>query len=167
MSNTLIITLGIEPCYQEHFNSLREKYFPAHANYLDAHITLFHHLPADQPAIRESLSLFVRRKPITLQVTGVSCFGKGVAFTLYAAALLALHKEMQAAFEPWLIRQDRQALRPHITVQNKVTALKAQQLYEKLKEGFSPFSFSTTGLHTWKYLKGPWKAQEMFPFIDG
>lgn len=165
MGNTLIITVGMEPRYQEHFNTLRKKHFPPHANYLDAHITLFYHLPANQPIIQDALHSFATRAPITLHVTGLSLYGNGVGYQLSSQELQDLHREMQAKFDPWLIRQDRQPLRPHITIQNKVTAMKAQLLYDALKKNFMPFSFDTTGLQTWIYLKGPWKARETFPFI--
>ncbi|MBW8687021.1 2'-5' RNA ligase family protein [Chitinophaga rhizophila] len=166
MSNILIVTLEMEEVYQRHFNDLRQQYFPAHANYLDAHITLFHHLPADVPEVTATLATAAQRAAFTLKVAGVVHFGNGVAYRLESPELQALHHALQQAFEPWLIRQDKQSLRPHITVQNKVTAFKAQQLHEHLSASFVPFEMQATGLKTWRYLHGPWKAEKVWPFSD-
>jgi len=164
MSSIQIITLQMEEAYQAHFNALRERYFPAHANYLDAHITLFHHLPLEEPAIAATLADVARRGPITLTVAGIVNFGKGVAYRLVSDELQLLHQQLQQAFDPWLIKQDRHALRPHITVQNKVTSFKADYVHKALLEGFEPFDMRATGLQTWRYLHGPWKALTVFPF---
>jgi 2'-5' RNA ligase len=164
MSNILIITLEIEEAYQAHFNELRRLYFPSHANYLDAHITLFHRLPAGEPVITATLENVTRREPFVLTVAGIINFGNGVAYRLESGPLQALYRQLQEVFDPWLIRQDRQPLRPHITIQNKVTAFKAKQLHEALQHDFLPFEIMGVGLKTWRYLHGPWKAAETYPF---
>lgn len=165
MSNILIVTLQIEEVYQLHFNALRELYFPAHANYLDAHITLFHHLPIGESAITAALREAAERGPIILNVAGIINFGKGVAYRLVSGELQTLHQQLQKTFDPWLIKQDKQPLRPHITVQNKVTSYKAQQLHQTLLQDFTPFEFKATGIQTWRYMRGPWKALETFSFL--
>jgi 2'-5' RNA ligase len=164
MSSIQIVTLQMEEAYQLHFNALRQRYFPAHANYLDAHITLFHHLPLGEPAITDALQQISQRGPLVLTVAGIVNFGKGVAYRLVSEELQLLHQQLQQAFDPWLIKQDRQPLRPHITVQNKVTSFKAQQVHETLSSDFVPFEIRATGLQTWRYLRGPWKALTVFPF---
>ncbi|WP_343670732.1 2'-5' RNA ligase family protein [Chitinophaga sp.] len=164
-TGTLIITLDLAPVDQAFFNALREKHFPAHANYLDAHITLFHKLPANEVGIPDILTKFANRNPITLEVNNVHVMGTCVAYTLVSEELRKLHEEMQTAFGPWLIKQDQQVLRPHITVQNKVTAFKAQQLHQQLSAGFTPFRIATIGFSMWKYLKGPWRLIEKYPFL--
>lgn len=164
MSNILIVTLEMEEVYQRHFNELRTRYFPAHANYLDAHITLFHHLPAGEPAITAALEAAAQRQPLMLTVAGIVHFGNGVAYRLVSDALQTMHSRLQQTFEPWLIRQDKQPLRPHITVQNKVTDFKARQLHETLSATFTPFEMKAVGLKTWRYLHGPWKAEQYFAF---
>lgn len=164
MSNILVITLQMEEVYQIHFNALRQLYFPAHANYLDAHITLFHHLPAGEPAITAALRGAAERGPLIINVAGIVNFGKGVAYRLVSNELQLLHQQLQQTFDPWLIKRDRQVLRPHITVQNKVTSYKAQQLHQTLLQDFAPFELQATGIQTWRYLHGPWKALETFLF---
>ncbi|RFM25629.1 2'-5' RNA ligase family protein [Deminuibacter soli] len=160
----LIITLQLQAADQLYFNELRNRYFPAHANYLDAHITLFHKLPSNEPLIPQVLQQVAQRTAIALQVSGVSNMGTGVAYALVSAETQALHQQLQQAFEPWLVRQDRQRIWPHITIQNKVTAFKAQQLHTTLQETFQPFMIQATGIATWKYLKGPWRPSNFYPF---
>lgn len=163
-TGTLIVTLDMAPEDQAFFNGLRKKHFPAHANYLDAHITLFHKLPANEGSIKDILTKFADRGAITLEVNRVQLMGTCVAYILVAEELKKLHEELQGAFAPWLIKQDQQGLRAHITVQNKVTAFKAKQLYEELNDGFEPFMIAATGFSTWKYLKGPWKLLDRYSF---
>ncbi|WP_161596701.1 2'-5' RNA ligase family protein [Chitinophaga vietnamensis] len=160
----MIITLELAAAQQQYFNALREQYFPAHANYLDAHITLFYRLPEQEPAIPAMLTDFARRPPFELLVDQVYSFGPGVAFGLLSPELMALHTAMQAAFQPWLLHRDQQPLRPHITIQNKVTAFKAQQLCSQLQQHFTPFRIAATGIASWRYLKGPWKRLHDYPF---
>jgi 2'-5' RNA ligase len=162
----LIITLRLLPEQQQFFNELRKTHFPAHANYLDAHITLFHHLPSDGPFIHEQLKEFARHPNIKLLINKICYLGNGVAYSIESAALQQLHQKMQHTFMPWLNTKDQQPLWPHITIQNKATAFKAQQLFEKLKTDFTPFEITATGINTWLYLKGPWKAVETLPFMD-
>lgn len=163
----LIITLCIDAESQLFFNGLRKKHFPVHANYLDAHITLFHRLPLQQPAINQALPLFAQRPPMPIEVSRITHAGNWVAYALQSEALQQLHGSMQQAFAPWLIRQDAKALMPHITIQNKVTTWKAQQLYQQLQQQFTPFQLQATGLQTWLYQKGPWKALNTYPFNTG
>ncbi len=160
----MIVTLSLEASAQAYFNGLRQKYFPAHSNFLDAHLTLFHKLPSDEPAIVNVLQELQPQGSLWLDVDEVICFGAGVAFSLSSERLLQLHRDMQHALDPWLIRQDRQALRPHITIQNKVTAFKAQQLAASLSVAFKPFKVRATGWSTWLYLGGPWKPLASYPF---
>lgn len=165
-TGTLIITLDMVQEDQAFFNALREKHFPAHANYLDAHITLFHKLPANEERIPEVLKKFSTRSVLPIEVNKVHLMGTCVAYTLVSEELKNLHEQMQQALAPWLIKQDQQPLRPHITVQNKVTAFKAQQLHEELSQHFTPFTITTTSFSTWKYLKGPWKLLDKYPFLS-
>lgn len=166
INRTLIVTLQLHPDHQQFFDVLRDTHFPAHANYLKAHITLFHHLPSHEPFIREQLEIFAQRPPITLQVNDIRHLGFGVAYSLLSEELQELHTSMQEKFTPWLKRKDQLKLWPHITIQNKATAFKALQLFEKLKADFTPFTIKATGIHTWLYLKGPWKSKDIFPFTS-
>lgn len=162
----LIITLEIDATDKAMFNALRKKHFPAHSNYLDAHLTLFYHLPSRENIIEETLKAFSNRAPLTLEVNAVKSIGNGVIFTVASEELQILHQSVQQIFMPWLKKQDQQVLRPHITIQNKVTAFKATRLLEELQSIFEPFSITATGFSIWHYLGGPWRHAGFFPFQE-
>lgn len=154
----LIVTLELDAAAQQFFTAQRNTYFPAHINYLEAHLTLFHHLPGDNAEVMDILSREAPGAAFSLEVSGVHNMGNGVAYTLHSPQLLALHRRLQAALQPWLIRQDQQPLWPHITIMNKVTAYKAQRVCRELATGFLPFTVQARGLGYWHYHKGPWSA---------
>ncbi|MBC9934511.1 2'-5' RNA ligase family protein [Chitinophaga qingshengii] len=162
----VIVTLEIASADMEQFNTLRALHFPGHANYLEAHLTLFYRLPGMEAAIPEILQQYAQRPVMPLQVSGVVNFGTGVAYTLQSSMLQELHASLQKDFDPWLVKQDRHPLRPHITIQNKVTAFKAAQLHAQLTESFTPFDITAVGFGTWAYLRGPWKALDRFMFEE-
>ena len=162
----LILTLALDEAAHDLFTALRNKYFPKYCNYLSAHLTLFHHLPENVALIDEVLQEQCRRNILTLEVTGIKNMGNGVAFTIASAELQAMHKAMQQQFEPYLISQDRKALWPHITIQNKVTAYKAKQTTDILLQEFKPFTIQGTGITSWLYLNGPWAKKEEYKFKE-
>jgi 2'-5' RNA ligase len=160
----LIVTLEIDTAHKAMFNALRKTHFPTHSNYLDAHLTLFHHLPSREKIIEDTLKDFSNRSQLTLEVDTVRSIGNGVIFTVVSEELQMLHESMQQILMPWLKRQDQQVLRPHITIQNKVTEFKATRLLEELQSTFEPFTITATGFSTWYYLGGPWRSVSFFPF---
>jgi 2'-5' RNA ligase len=162
----LIITLEMDSEHKAMFNALRKAHFPAHSNYLDAHLTLFHHLPSREPIIEDTLKAFSNREQLMVEVSAVKSIGNGVIFCIASEELQVLHQSMQQILMPWLKRQDQQALRPHITVQNKVTEFKATRLQEELQSAFTPFTITVTGFSTWYYLGGPWRPAGFFPFSN-
>jgi len=162
----LIVTLKLDEAAQVYFNQLRQQYFPKHVNYLDAHLTLFHHLPASFVGIDEALKHISNRNNMQLNVSGLKNMGNGVAFWIESAELQQLHKKLQQSFASFLISQDRQNLWPHITVQNKVTAFKAAQTLDFLQRDFKPSNIYATGISTWLYMSGPWAHQQDYPFLN-
>ena len=162
----LILTLALDNAAQTYFDALRRQHFPAHLNYLAAHLTLFHHLPeteADE-VLAHLAAVAASQRPLPLQVAAVRSLGRGVAFRLECAGLLALHRQLQTDFAPHLTAQDRQPLQPHVTVQNKVEPPTAQALLAALQHDFAPFGAIGTGLHLWHYRGGPWESLAEFSF---
>lgn len=161
----LILTAEMEDGAQAHFDGLRERHFPPARNWLSAHITLFHALPGvEQEAVERHLAeVTTGCKPIAVAVDGVRFLGNGVAFSLTSPALQTLRALLVQRFEPWLTRQDQQGFRPHITVQNKVSAETARALQSALSDDFSPWDFTVTGLRLWHYAGGPWEPAARFP----
>ena len=162
----LIVTLALDAAAQTYFDALRRAHFPAPINYLDAHLTLFHHLPgAKREAVGDVLRDCCRAQgPLPLQVAGLRSLGRGVAFTVESERLRALHRALQTAFAPGLTAQDQQKLQPHVTIQNKVEPDAARQLLTRLQADFAPFGAVGTGLRLWAYRGGPWELLEWLPF---
>jgi len=169
-SDPLILTLTLDAASQAFFDEQRRRYFPPKINYLSAHLTLFHALPAaEAPAIEAYLAdvAAAQPAPLPLAVTGLQFMGRGVLYTLDNPDLPALHRRLQRQWQPWLSAQDTQGLRPHITVQNKVDPAVARALHAELRAGFTPFEAQGTGLALWTYRGGPWEPRQLFAFGPG
>lgn len=151
---------------QRLFDRLREAYFPPERNYLSAHLTLFHHLPADREGeVVEGIEeVCGRHGRIPLRASGLLFMGRGVAYKLEAPELVALRRRLARDWEPFLTNQDRQGPRPHVTVQNKVSPETARALHQHLQSSFSPFEVRGEGLLLWRYLGGPWEKAGEYPF---
>ncbi|RSK45325.1 2'-5' RNA ligase family protein [Hymenobacter rigui] len=162
----VILTLTLNEEAHQHFTHLRQQHFPPDRNFLEAHVTLFHHLPGSElAAIQQELAVLAATVPrLTLQLTGVRFLGNGVAYSLDNARLLQVHRTLQQQWAEWLTPQDRQPLRPHITVQNKVAPAVAKALHEELQNSFRPAVIQGTGFTVWAYQGGPWQQLAQIPF---
>lgn len=162
----LILTLAIDDRSQAFFDRLREKYFPPERNYLQAHLTLFHHLPGrERSRIENRLAEITQQQDIfTLKVTEVKMIGRGVAYKLESERLMQFHRQLSKAWQAWLTPQDQQKLWPHVTVQNKVEPAKAKALHNKLTGHFEPFTAYGISLKLWTYRGGPWELLQTFSF---
>ena len=160
----LVITLKIDEPSQLFFDKQRTAYFPAHANYVPAHITLFHKLPSDNPVIENGLATFAKHPAFELLITDIMLHNSSVAYSIQSETLQQLHAQMQQTFAPYLIRNDRKILTPHITIQNKVTAYKAYKTHAFLIADFKPFVLQALGYTSWFYVKGYWEKKEEYLF---
>ncbi len=160
----LIITLKIDEATQKFLDEQRKKYFPAHCNYVDAHITLFHKLPSNKIEINTIIEKFARRKSFELNIINVVLQENGVAYEIKCDELLQLHKEMQEDLSRYLIKNDRKKLWPHITIQSKVTAFKAFKTHAELQSTFTPIPTSAIGFSCWYYVKGYWEKKNEYLF---
>ncbi|MBE7172111.1 MAG: 2'-5' RNA ligase family protein [Williamsia sp.] len=160
----LILSCLLDPEAAHFFNGLRKKHFPPEKNFLDAHLTLFHHLPGEPSLFSGIEELCSRQAVINLAVQEVVFIGKGVAYRIESPVLKQLHKSLQQQWKEWLTPQDKQGLWPHVTVQNKVAPETARQLQKELAERFVAFETTARGLQLWEYLGGPWKPVKTFLF---
>ncbi|QQL51422.1 2'-5' RNA ligase family protein [Mucilaginibacter ginkgonis] len=159
------MTLTISDEAQAYFNTLRKQHFPPERNFLGAHLTLFHQLPADEPSIVGQLKeLALMTQPFAMLVEAPVSIGNGVAFKIKSGQLAAIHARLQQSWQQWLIPQDRHKLHPHITIQNKVTADVVKTLLTQIDAGFAPFEITATGFALWEYLGGPWRFVQGFEF---
>lgn len=158
----LILTLRMDENSQEYFNALRRKHFPKQRNYLEAHLTLFHHLREDQQTLNTIKD--ISTEIFELQITGLKFLGAGVAFAVESEQLIKIRNQIAKPLLGQLIPQDLQGYRPHITVQNKVSPEDAQALLKALKATFRPITITGHGLDLWHYLGGPWRHHSHYPF---
>ncbi|MCX2475929.1 2'-5' RNA ligase family protein [Pedobacter sp. MC2016-05] len=155
------LTLRVDQKSQDFFDQQRKAYFPKERNLLDAHLTLFHHLVDYDDIVNFLKSLVV--KQFDLEVNSLRFLGNGVAYKIESEELNTLRLKIAQHFWDNLTAQDRQGYRPHITVQNKIKAEVAKELYHTLSEKFVPFTCYGLGLDLWEYLGGPWKHVDYFP----
>ena len=161
-----ILTLQLDAASFEKFNALRQQHFPPSRNYLDAHLTLFHALPAasESQICADLDEICARTPPLQLHYPGLRFLGKGTAIEVEAPALVQLRRELSARWRALLGAQDSQVIKPHITIQNKVTPAKARALFDDLSEQWRPCDGNGVGLALWIYRGGPWEAAGQWRF---
>lgn len=159
MSFPIIITAEMGKADQAWANGLRRNHFPPERNFLDAHITLFHHLPPSHlPEIKSRLATLASEYPPPIaHLTEVMMLGRGVAYRVDSPELLSIRDELAEEFRGLLIPQDQARPRLHITVQNKVEPATAKALHAELSAGFTPRPISISGLAAYYYRGGPWE----------
>ncbi len=162
----IIVTAVFGRQDQAWFDTLRREHFPPERNQLDAHLTLFHHLPpsaADELKHRLAEETRAQRAP-QARVGGLMSLGRGVAFRIEAPELVAVRARLAEAFTGLLTPQDAGGWRPHVTIQNKVTPTVAKLLLAELQRDFRPRAVEVAGLATWWYRGGPWEplSRHMF-----
>lgn len=149
-------------------DGLRRRHFPARLNRVPAHISLFHNLPgAEERAVIRELS--ERCRPmgrIALQPRQLDFLGRGVALGYDSPELARLHGELSRAFDAWLVPQDRQRFKAHVTIQNKVDPAEARALRDRLCDEPAPPAV-VEGLILWRYLGGPWERAATCRFGEG
>uniref|UniRef100_S0DEW7 2'-5' RNA ligase family protein n=1 Tax=termite gut metagenome TaxID=433724 RepID=S0DEW7_9ZZZZ len=154
----IIVTALIDDADFHHFDRLRRAHFPPKRNQLPAHLTMFHHLmPSLEHELKQRLSAETRGVPKpAARVGGLLPLGSGVAFRIDSPALEEIRGRLADAFGPLLTPQDAAGWRPHITVQNKVSAAQAKALLSELDADFTPRPIAIAGLASWWYRGGPW-----------
>lgn len=162
----IIVTAHASADDMDYFDQLRREHFPPHRNFLNAHITMFHHLPgrvlSDILTLAEEV--LARNEAFVAPISGVRHLGGGVAFDIYSPELETLRADLFKSFGSWPGPQDRQKFRPHITVQNKVDKSLADKLYQDLRAHFQPRELAILGIDLWDYLGGPWEHRAFLPF---
>ena len=158
-----IVSLAVSDETQQEWDALRRQWFPAQRLQVGAHVTLFHALPADldlDTALREATD----RAPFDVEVTGAQPLGRGAALRLASGDLEQLHDRLQEQWWEHLTKQDRQRLRAHVTVQNKVDADTARDTVRALEGDFTAYATTALGLDLWRYDGGPWTHLQRYAF---
>ena len=159
MTAPIILTAEMGKVDQAWANALRRAHFPPERNHLDAHITLFHHLPPGHlPKIKSRLAALASECPPPVAwLNEIMLLGRGVAYRIDSRELLSLRDELAHDFSGLLIPQDQARPRLHITVQNKVEPSVAKALHAELCATFQPSPLAISGLAAHYYWGGPWE----------
>jgi 2'-5' RNA ligase superfamily len=159
MSFPIIITAEMSKTDQAWANRLRRTHFPPERNFLDAHVTLFHHLPPSHlPEIKSRLAALASEcPPPVAYLTEVMMLSRGVAYRVDSPELLSIRDELAEEFRGLLIPQDQARPRLHITVQNKVEPATAKALHAELSSTFKARLLTISGLSAHYYRGGPWE----------
>lgn len=155
----IIMTASMGAADQAWANALRRAHYPAERNVIDAHITLFHHLPGayEAEAVARVKALAAEFAAPDATLSEVMNMGRGVAYRIHAPGLLAIREVMAEGLHGLLTAQDQGRPRLHITVQNKVEPAAAKALLLQLTAAFLPRPLQITGLALHRYLGGPWE----------
>jgi 2'-5' RNA ligase superfamily len=159
MTTPIIITAEMGKADQAWANALRAQHFPPDRNFLDAHITLFHHLPPGHLAeIKARLGALTGEcPPPVAHLSEVMMLGGGVAYRVESAELLNIRDELAEDFRGLLVPQDQARPRLHITIQNKVEPAMAKALHAELSASFKLRPLAISGLAAHYYRGGPWQ----------
>ena len=162
----LILTAELPADLHGRFTDLRTEHFPPERNYLEAHVTLFHALPAQcEDEVRRYLARLVgETAPVEGRVEGLMSLGGGTAIKLVSPAMLDLRDRIADHFHGMLTNQDQHRPRLHVTIQNKVTSKEAKALQAQLEGVIQPRDFTFRGLALYAYRGGPWEFLRRFAF---
>ena len=168
MAGALIVTAEIAPADLASLDRLRRAHYPPERNQLPAHLTMIHALPPSaEGEVRRSLARLASGAPPRASIDGLMNLGGGVAFRIVSPDLDAVRQELAGNFHGLLSAQDRGGWRPHVTIQNKVSASVARRLLEALDREFQPKPLGIAGLGFHRYLGGPWELIERYSFRGG
>ncbi|WP_239025944.1 2'-5' RNA ligase family protein [Sphingomonas paeninsulae] len=149
-------------------DTLRRAHFPPERNVLRAHLTMFHHLP---PSVGHELTGLLqdeaRGNSPQARLASLINLGGGVAFSVDSSELEDIRARIADRFASMLMPQDRNAWRPHVTIQNKVKPPEARALVDKLSIDFRPRSLTLLGLAAFYYRGGLWEPIAAFAFGTG
>jgi 2'-5' RNA ligase len=132
---------------------------------VQAHLTLFHHLPpAVERELTQRLGHYAAAPAPQATITGIMDLGRGTALRVESEQLADIRYDLAEALRGLLIPQDQAPWRPHITIQNKVEPKQAKALQAELRATFQPRPLNIKGLASWRYLGGPWELIREFSF---
>ena len=161
---TIILTLLMDEKSQAFFDAQRKLYFPAYANFTNAHVTLFHCLPNSEFIFKTMEENCKKTATFSVEVNDVFNINNFNAYKIISKDIISLHKNLQIQFKHFLSQKDLKPIKPHITIQNKVTDYKAKKTHEIIKENFSPFNASVLGISCWYFTKNNWEKKEDYLF---
>lgn len=162
----LVVTADLPPDLHRWATRLREAHFPPERNYLEAHVTLFHAIPAQCEAeLCELLAKLAGEiAPLPAHLEGLQSLGRGTALKLSSPDMLDLRDLIADHFHGMLTKQDQHRPRLHVTIQNKVEPREAKALQAQLAGTIDYREFAFPGLSLYRYRGGPWESVRRFSF---
>ena len=165
MSAPLILCADLAPADFAQLDALRRAHYPPERNLLPAHLTMFHALPPSAlDDAKRQLALHAEGPPPRAILAGLMNLGSGVAFRIVSDDLDDIRAAIADHFHGALTLQDAHGWRPHVTIQNKVSASQARALLIELERGFRPRQLGIAALSLHRYLGGPWERVARCPF---
>lgn len=166
MRDAIILTLQFDEASDALFQDLRQRHYPPELNLVGAHLTLFHNLPSteENAIIREVARLAKSTPPFPVVVEEPMRLGRGVALKIRSERLVDLRQALAKTFKAALTGQDREAFRPHVTIQNKVAEHAASALFDHLAQTLPPFEATAEGFQLWRYGGDRWTPVAAVPF---
>lgn len=166
MRAPIIVTVQFDEKSDAVFQDLRRRHFPPEINFVGAHLTLFHQLPGqhEDEIIRAIARLAKTISPFKARITGPMKLGRGVALKIEGDQLTELRQSMAELFSDFLVHQDRQKFRPHVTIQNKAAPHVASALFDHLAATLPSFEATAEGVQLWRYDDGRWTPIAAIPF---
>lgn len=161
----LIVTAELADADLARVDALRRRYFPPERNILKAHLTMFHALPPSAEAeLVGLLKQLAAKPPPKATMEAPYSLGSGVALRVRSPDLEDLRERIAVHFHGMLTAQDSQGWRPHITIQNKVSADVARQTIQEVLAEFVSGPLGVAGLGLHRYRGGPWETVGRHPF---
>jgi hypothetical protein len=166
LTAALIVTAELGSADFAWLDGLRRAHYPVERNQVPAHLTIFHALPPSaEGEVRRGLSrVAADMPPPRASIEGLMDLGGGVALRIVSTGLDAIRAELAEDFHGLLSASDAGGWRPHVTIQNKVSAREGRALMSALERDFRarPLAIAALGLH--RYLGGPWERLASYAF---
>jgi len=150
----------------QRLDALRRRYYPPERDMVPAHVTLFYRLPGGHGREIKALlaEVAAAQAPIEIAVGEAKAMERGVAVFLHAPQLFQLRDDLATEWWPWLTDPDRAGFRPHVTIQNNVSAGEAHHTRKAVAAELRLERLRGLGLHLWRYRDGPWEDVRLFRF---
>ena len=167
-SEVYIVVLRTDIAHHKRMTALRNQYFPANLNKLEAHIALFRALPGSRlDTISADLEDAAQsHKPFPIKTTKAFVMGHGVAMHVHAPEAGEIFERLKERWGGFLSKQD-QSFRAHYTVQNKVERYVAERSLQKVQQTFHGSEGIVSGLALYRYDRGFWRHGRDFEFPPG
>jgi hypothetical protein len=164
-SARLLITAELPIDVHAWADGLRNRFYPPERKRLGAHVTLFHGLPGSaEGEVRRLLGRFAGARAPEAWLVGLMDLESGTALALDSPGIVALHADLGERLHGLIQQKDSHPLRPHITVQNKVSPAEARALQAVLAADLPDlrFRFRSLALSHWR--DDLWQMAQLYPF---